>query len=136
MTILKGTSFKEKKHNNQNEDEKGYDSDIEISDEDEDEDIDNNLEVGDEYQNNKIFSCTIPDCDKIYKTWGLLKQHNFKCEYPGCAKAFCQKVQLEAHTRCHFEIKNYNVNILNVPKAFFHKSQLQDHTGCHLGIKK
>ncbi|CAJ0846995.1 16083_t:CDS:2 [Entrophospora sp. SA101] len=47
---------------------------------------------------------------------------NFKCEYPGCAKAFCQYSELQMDTR-------------RCPKAFSCKSGLTIHTNCHLGIK-
>lgn len=57
----------------------------------------------------RIFSCSIGECRKSFKTKGNLKVHMmshqtdrpFKCVYPGCGKSYINRCRLRTHERIH-----------------------------------
>ncbi|CAJ0838641.1 10711_t:CDS:2 [Entrophospora sp. SA101] len=115
-------------------------NEIEIYNEDEDSINETDSEDCNSDKSNNGFFSRASNCGKSFKNGSLLNQHcitygekNFKCEYPGCTKAFCQKSNLQVHTKHHPGMKDFKCKYPGCAKAFYQKGNLQVHTRHHLG---
>ena len=83
---------------------------------------------------NKKFTCTLDECDKIFSSKYCLKRHiislhlgckRHRCDI--CGKYFTQRQYLEEHTNTHTGIKPYVCEIKGCPKRFRQRSLLSLH---------
>ena len=83
----------------------------------------------------KPYKCNHPGCDKAFTQKGNLKKHEithtgekpFKCNHPGCDKAFTQKGDLKRHVRVHTGEKPYKCKHPGCKRAFTTSSSLKAH---------
>ena len=96
-----------------------------------------------EHTGEKPFKCNHPGCKRAFTQKGNLKVHvrshtgekPYKCNHPGCDKAFTQSSTLKYHVRSHTGEKPFKCNHPGCKKAFTASSNLKIHERRHTGEK-
>lgn len=88
----------------------------------------------------KIHHCPVKGCKKVFDRKVRLQDHlrshnnerNFKCQHPGCTKAFLRDSHLKHHVKNqHTEIRDYHCTWDGCDKSFTTGTRLRRHISTH-----